>query len=112
MKYWYLIVLAIILIANIVIFILNFTKMSKSEKIKVIRGWLLQAVVLVEKQYGHGTGPLKLSVVYDMFCARFPWAATVITYDEFSSYVDKALEEMKKLLEEKPEIAKMIEGET
>ena len=52
-----------------------------------------------EKEFGSGTGKIKLRYVYDMFIVRFPWMAQVITFETFSGLVDKALEEMRVLLE-------------
>lgn len=64
-----------------------------------IKNWLLYAVIEAEKEYGGGTGALKLRYVYDQFVARFESAARVITFEHFSKLVDEALQEMRHLLE-------------
>ena len=44
-------------------------------------------------------GKLKLRYVYDMFLTKFGDLAKMISFEKFSELVDKALEEMKKILE-------------
>ena len=105
------IIIGLILIACIIMICYKFIGLTKKERYKVIRGWLLQAVALAEKEYGSGTGALKLSVVYDKFCERFPWLAIFVTFETFANLVDEALKELRELLEQKQEIAEVIKGE-
>ena len=89
----------------------KYDKMSTEEKIAMVRAWLLQLVMLLEKEFGSGTGKLKLSAAYDKFCERFPWLVTVITFAQFSELVDKALEEMRDLLDKNPKLRAYILNE-
>ena len=68
-----------------------------AEQIGNIKEWLLLAVTEAEKQLGGGTGQLKLRFVYDWAVERFSWVS-VIPFATFSSWVDEALNEMKKQL--------------
>ena len=86
-------------------------KLSAQKRYDQLRGWLLQAVVLAEREYGSGTGRMKLSTVYDKFCERFPWLAKVITFDKFSGYVDDALGEMSSMLQNNTALASIVEKE-
>lgn len=107
---WYALALVIVFIAGGTIAVLRFHRMSNSERESMIREWLLQAVILAEREYGSGTGKLKLSSVYDKFCERFPWLAKVISFEKFSGYVDDSLVEMKNILKENNAIASVVEA--
>lgn len=76
---------------------------------KRIKKWLLQAVVLAEKQLGSGTGKVKLSTVYDMFIVRFPIVSKLISFDTFSSFVDDVLVTMRELLESNNSLKEYID---
>ena len=101
---WYLIFVVIGAILGVIKFIM----LSKEEKLKKIQGWLLQAVILSEKEFGSDTGELKLSAVYDKFCGAFPTYAKALSYDTFSNQVDISLDTMRKLLIEKSAVADVI----
>ncbi len=75
---------------------------------KRIKQWLLQAVVQAEKELGSGTGKVKLSVVYDMFIARFPIVSKFISFNTFSSFVDDVLETMREILESNKSLKEYI----
>lgn len=106
---WYMIVAGVCLIAAIIFAVVKFSKLSDTQKYETIRGWLLQAVILAEQEYGSGTGKMKLSVVYDQFCKTLPWIAKVLSFEVFSEYVDKALEEAKAILRGNEAIAALAE---
>ena len=97
----------------IVLIIVSFGRqmrnLSTDKKYEQIRGWLLQAVLGAEREFGSGTGKLKLSSVYDKFCERFPWLAKVLPFETFSKYVDDALSEMKDVLKQNSAIASIVE---
>lgn len=109
---WYWIVCIIVFICGGTLSVLKFCAKSKAERYKIIRAWLLQAVLLAEKEFGSGTGRLKLSAVYDKFCERFPWLTKIVSFEVFSKYVDDALEEMREILSANSAIAAVIEGAT
>lgn len=106
---WYMFVIAICVIAAIIFAVVKFCKKSGKEKYEQIRGWLLQAVILAEQKYGAGTGRMKLSVVYDSFCTALPWIAKVISFEQFSEYVDEALDEAKRILGSNNSMAALAE---
>ena len=85
---WYVIVTGIVFIVGGVMAVLRWRNLSTDKKYEQIRGWLLQAVLGAEREFGSGTGKLKLSSVYDKFCERFPWLAKVLPFETFSKYVD------------------------
>lgn len=74
------------------------------------RAWLLRAVIEAEKEFGAGTGTLKLVDVYERFVQVLPKAADIISFEEFSQMVDKALDKMRHLQETNPAIANYISG--
>ncbi len=109
-EHWNLIVVVLILLAGLVGVGLRLSKLSKAERYSQIRGWLLQAVLMAEREFGSGTGKLKLSNVYAAFCTQLPWLAKLITFDVFSGYVDDALAEMKDILHRNSAIASVVEA--
>lgn len=105
---WHYIVVGLIMASVVTVGIVRLVKMSKQQRIETIRGWLLQAVILAERTYGGGTGRLKLSVVYDKFCEKFPWLAKIISFARFAEYVDEVLVEMRELLSQNQSIAAVV----
>ena len=106
---WHMIVIGLAVIVAAVFFIIRFFKQSDQVKYEQIRGWLLQAIILAEQEYGSGTGRMKLSAVYDAFCIALPWIARVISFETFAKYVDEALEEAKEILAKNAEMAALAE---
>lgn len=106
---WHMIVIGLAVIVAAIIFIIRFFKQSNQVKYEQIRGWLLQAVILAEQEYGSGTGRMKLSAVYDAFCIALPWIARVISFETFAKYVDEALDEAKEILAKNAEMAALAE---
>lgn len=81
-----------------------FTLSSKEQKYK-IRTVVLALVIEAEKMYGSKTGKVKLAHVYSLLIARFPYLKYVpLSFIE--KLIDESLEEMRELLETKPEILK------
>lgn len=78
---------------------------------KSIKEWLLYAVFMAESEWGSGTGKLKLRTAYDMFVSKYPIISKLIPFSVFSLWVDEALKEMRKILEENLDIKANIEGE-
>lgn len=107
---WYYIALALVIICGAVIYVINFVRLPKSKRYELIQGWLLQAVLLAEREFGSNTGKLKLSFVYDKFCERFPWLVKVIPFALFSAYVDDALTLMRELIANNKSIASVVES--
>lgn len=78
--------------------------------IEKIKAWLVWAVSQAEKEFGSGTGKLKLAKVYDMFTDKFPFLQAIVPYSTFSNLVDIALDEMKEMLKN-DKINAIIEGD-
>lgn len=57
-----------------------------------VKNWLVWAVGEAEKQFGGGTGQLKLRSVYNEFVKLFPKLSLIITFNRFSFLVDEALD--------------------
>lgn len=107
---WLVILVAIVAVIMTGIFIFKFAKATKEEQIKSVKEWLLWAVTEAEKEFGSGTGKLKLRFVYDMFVNAFPWLSKVISFDAFSEMVDEVLVEMNKLLADNNAVRNYVEG--
>ena len=109
-NHWYSFLAILVLVCGGCIAAYKFSILDKEQRYESIRGWLLQAVLIAEKTFGGGTGRLKLSSVYDKFCERFPVFARVVSFGEFSEYVDDALHEMHEILESNKAIASLVEN--
>jgi hypothetical protein len=101
---WYILLALIVLAIILGITIKKVWSLPKNEKIKVIKGLLLEWVNIAEKELGSGQGQAKLQLVYTMFVARFPVISRVIPFIIFSKWVDEALDKMEEMLSEKKEI--------
>lgn len=118
-KYWYVILLAILAIGLAIAGIVAFFKMPTDERRKwlteklfpKVTKWLLDAVTAAEKALGSGTGPKKLEMVYNQFRNWFPWMAKVMPFSLFSKLVDDALDKMRELLEKQAQEGIITEGD-
>lgn len=90
----------------------TFVKMPSDKQINTVREWMLYAVTKAEKEFGGGTGQIKLRYVYDMFVARFAWIAKMISFEAFGMMVDDALDEMKEMLEKNKAVKELVTGKT
>ena len=108
---WFLIVVLLAGVCCIGVFIYNFMKKPTQEQINTIKEWLLYACLEAETELGGGTGQLKLRYVWDVFITRFPAIAKLVSFELISSWVDAALEEMRKLLTENKAIREVVKGE-
>ena len=108
---WYMLFGLIALIFMTGLAIYSFFKKPTPEQMDNLREWLLGAVTKAEKELGGGTGQLKLRQVYDLFVARFPWLATVISFATFSDMVDDALVEMRELLDKNAAVQAYVTGD-
>lgn len=107
---WLAVLMALVVVCAASIYIYKFFTSSKEEQIATVRRWLLWAVIEAEKEFGSGTGKLKLHSVYDMFVSTFPWMVNVISFKTFSNMVDDALDEMNELLSNNLAIFNYVEG--
>lgn len=108
MNYWYIIVgfIAVLIIAGISVY--KFAGLPTKSQIVKVKEWLLYAVTMAEAELGGGTGKLKLRSVYDMFIAKFPVMAKVVSFETFSLWVDEALEEMRIMLETNENVKQIV----
>lgn len=111
MNYWYVIVGVIAVLIMIGISIYKFAGLPTKSQVEKIKEWLLYAVTKAETELGEKTGQLKLHTVYDMFIVRFPSVARIVSFETFSSWVDEALDEMKKMLENNKKIEELVKGQ-
>lgn len=106
------IILALVAVLVVVIYaIYKFTKQPKEEQLNKIREWLLYAVTAAQKEFGNGTGQIKLRYVYDKFLTKFPTFATIISFELFSNLVDEALVKFKEILETNNMIQRYVDEE-
>lgn len=109
---WYIFIAMIAIICVVVVYITKWYQSSSDNKLSNLKEWLRYAVFKAEKKLGSGTGQLKLRMVYDMAIQKFPWVAQVVSFDNFSDWVDDALNWMKKELEKNPKMVEYIEDPT
>lgn len=95
---WYMIVALIGVAALIVFIIKEFFRQPTAQQISNFKQWLRFAVIEAEKKLGKGTGQLKLRTVYDWAVAKFPWVAILVSFEQFSVWVDEALDWMENML--------------
>ena len=107
---WYLIVATIAVTSLLVYVVGRFIQEPSETKIKNLKEWLKWAVVQAEIALGSGTGQLKLRMVYNMAVDKFPFIAKFVTFEEFSAWVDEALEWMNKQLETNNSIKRLVNG--
>ena len=110
-KNWTLLALLLCVAWGCFMTIRKYYFLPKPEQIAAIKQWLLYAVIEAEKEFGSGTGKMKLRQVYDAFVSKFPWAAQVVSFELFSVWVDEVLIEMRELLQNNVNIKQYVEGE-
>ena len=108
---WFMLIVLAAIIAALFVAVKKFFGLPKDEQLEKVREWLLYAVTMAEKEYGSGTGKLKLRFVYDMFLVKFNWIAMVISFEKFSELVDKALEEMRPMLDQNERVKEIVNNE-
>ena len=89
--------------------IYQFIKLEKDKQLEIVKEWLLLAVVEAEKKLGGGTGQIKLRYVYDMFIEKFKFLALMITFEQFSVMVDRALDKMRLMLSSNEKLKDYVE---
>ena len=110
MNYWYVIVgiIAVLIVAGFAVY--KFAGLPTKSQVAKIKEWLLFAVTKAEQELGEKTGQLKLRTVYDLFVSKFPTTAKLVSFETFSRWVDEALIEMKKMLENNKQIETIVKG--
>lgn len=95
---WSSIFLCAIVLVSFVFAIYEFFKKPSSAQLDSVKAWLLSAVTIAEKEFGSGTGAVKLSYVYSLFVEKFPALARLVNFDMFSGLVDEVLERFRNIL--------------
>ncbi len=107
---WYALIVAfaVVLVAWIAVYV--FVRKSTAAQINAMQEWLKYAVTMAEKEFGSGTGQLKLRMVYDLFVQKFEYAARFMSFETFSEYVDKALVWLNGQLSSNKAVATFVES--
>lgn len=90
--------LLIIVVAAVTYGVYRFITSTREEQLSKVSEWLLWAVTLAEKEYGGGTGKIKLREVYARFIETWPQVAKWLSFNDFSRLVDKVLVQMRSIL--------------
>lgn len=107
---WSLLVVIVAAIIVVFNYCKRFADLPSEAQQKKIKEWLLYAVLMAEKEYGQGTGKLKLASVYAEFLKIFPNIAPVVPFEVFSGWVDEVLKQMREILETNKDIEAYVEG--
>lgn len=111
-NYWPLLIAFIAVLAVVIFAIYKFIKQPSPEQLKKVREWLLYAVTAAQKEFGSGTGQIKLRYVYDKFLTKFPSLITIISFELFSNLVDEALIKFKEIFEINNKIQQYVKNES
>ena len=103
-------VLIILLVIAVVCAVVYFAVEKGFLSSNKVRQWLLFACSEAERALGSGTGQLKLRKVYDMFVARFPLMALIISFETFSRGVDLALDQLQEMIDDDDNVKESIQG--
>ena len=101
---------AAVLLAAGGIALLRFLRKPDSAKLALVQEWLLWAVARAEMALGSGAGEKKLNMVYCWFGVRFPLLCRLISFAQFKSMVDDALDQLMLVLEN-DNVVEMFIGE-
>lgn len=107
---WSIIVFIIAAIGVIAYGIYTFSNKPTDEQIRNLKEWLLYAVAAAEKEFGSGTGELKLRSVYNQFIEKFPYLSNAISFEKFSDIVEQVLVVFRKLMEDNNSIEYYIKN--
>lgn len=109
---WYLLIGFAAVLTLCIYSVIFFLKEPRETQIKNIKEWLKWAVSKAEAELGSGTGQLKLRLVYNMAIENFPFIAKFVTFQQFSDWVDEALDWMEDQLKKNENIKRLINGES
>lgn len=110
MENWYLCIVAVAILVAVGFAIYKFAGLPTKEQIIKVKKLLLYWVILAESELGGGVGQIKLRYVFDLFSAKFPVIAKLITFEKFSGWVDDALEELEELLKTNESVNELVNG--
>lgn len=107
---WFNVVGLLIIVITSLNIAKKYMEKDKEAKIAAICEWLKYAVTVTESSLQGGTGKLKLQMAWSMATAQFPFITKVMDFQQFSEYVDDALDWMKNQIETNPNIKNVILG--
>lgn len=110
-EYWPIILGITAVAITAIVEAVKFYRLPRAEQIEKIKEVLLVWVIEAEEKMGGGTGAVKLRYVYDLFIARFPAVARVVSFETFSTWVDEALDIMEDMIAENKSLAKYVTKE-
>ena len=105
-----MIILIVVVLCAIAYCIYEFYNLGKEKQIEMVKEWLLLAVLEAEKALGSGTGQVKLRFVYDLFIDKFKYLSLVISFEQFSTLVDEALDTMRDMISNNKQVEGYING--
>lgn len=105
---WQLIIVLIAVATVIVVGVKKFLELPTEKQIAKVKECLLAWVIEAERELGGGTGQVKLSTVYGLFVTSFPILKNFVSLETFSKWVDEALVEMRKMLEENDNLKNVV----
>ena len=108
-NHWMEIILLIVVTVEVATMLKRFSDKPTSEKIAMLKEWLLYAVAEAERELGQGTGQLKLRFVYDMALRQFPFLTMALSFDKFSDLVDEALDRFRAMLSGNTDIQSYVD---
>lgn len=111
-EYWYLIIVAVAIVAVAIYMVCKFFKLPRSSQIAKVKEWLLFAVTEAERELGSGTGQLKLRYVYDMFVSKFPYLVQFVSFEFFSNIVDEVLVKFKDMFKTNSAVKQYVDSNT
>lgn len=80
--------------------ILTFFKQTREKQVAIFKEWLRFSVVNTEQLIGSTPGQLKLRYLYNVAYDKFPKVIKYISFEDFSKYVDEALQWAEETLDE------------
>lgn len=111
-KNWYMILALVCIVIMAIFAVLNFLNLPNDKKIENVKKWLEWAVVEAEKMFGgNGMGSIKLRYVYDLCVSKFPWVGEIISFSQFSLWVDEALEWMENQLKSNKTLSNYVKDD-
>lgn len=106
---WYMVIIGVIALIFLGIGVYKFVKLPNTDKLKKVKEILLYWVTLAEKEYGSGTGEIKLRWVYDKFTSKYKFLSLFISFERFKKWVDEALEQMREILKTNNAVKQLVE---
>lgn len=109
---WYILLAIVTLLISIGVIVYEFFGLPRGEQLRKIKELILYWVTLAEKEFGSGTGVLKLRYVYDLFTTKYPIISKLISFERFSEWVKEALIDMEEILSKNKAVQEIVTGQT